>query len=224
MARRRAMRHWVVMLRRIFYREAPFRWLSPTETQGIFEAFQKTLESCPEIFYWIHKLENDFLVTDFKHTSMLRYRGLEIVLLSNSSVSYYRLPGAKAGGYGEVRPGTYHVKIRSELGDEYLLELSKTEFGMLTLRESRLAQGSVSENHYQSLQRHPLLTSKFADEMKSTIASGIEWLYQYQLFDSAESPNIPKLSLNDIAKPIDDLIDEMIHGTRFNDVRHAAQQ
>ncbi len=218
------MRKWGVMLRRIFYREAPFRFLSTAETYRLFEAFRKTLDACPGIFYWVHKLENDLLVTDFKHASMLRYRGLEVVLISDKAVSYYRLPGAKAGGRGEVRPGTYHVKIRSELGNHHLLELSKSDFGMITVRDSRLAQDPVFDNCHVSLQRHMLLTSKFADEMKCTIARGIEWLYQYQHFDSAQSSNIPMLSLDDIAQPIDVLIDEMIHGTRFNDVKHAAQK
>ncbi|AJX35159.1 hypothetical protein [Burkholderia oklahomensis] len=168
-----------MMLRRLLYRETPFEPLTDAELRRLDAAFGEMVAGNPLIYYWVHRIDGGrWLITDFFHPSMLRYRGLEFVLVERGTVSYYRLPGAKVGGTGHVAAGDYRVSITSPAGAAFLTEIRKNALGRLELLGvSAVPAGGASPSHVE-LPRHPLEPSKFADEMKAAIAGGVEWVYR----------------------------------------------
>lgn len=167
------------MLRRLFYRETPFERLNAGELQRLDTAFREMVAGIPPVCYWVHRLDAErLLITDFFHSSMLRYRGLEVVLIENGSVSYYRLPGAKAGGTGQVPVGDYWIRIVSPAGAGFLIDIRKNHLGRLELQSLTPATAGTAPASHVELPRHVLEASKFADEMKSAIISGVEWTYR----------------------------------------------
>ncbi|WP_186267933.1 hypothetical protein [Burkholderia gladioli] len=166
-------------LRRLLYRETPFEALAPAELQHLGSAFGEMVSAHPLIYYWVHRVDaRRWLITDFFHASMLRYRGLEFVLIEDGTVSYYRLPGAKVGGTGHVPEGIYHVAITSGAGAAFRLSIRKNRTGRLELLEIAPAAAGSTPGAHQELPRHVLEPSKFADELKAAIASGVEWCYR----------------------------------------------
>ncbi|WP_211472056.1 hypothetical protein [Collimonas humicola] len=167
------------MLKQLFSREIPFERLSAGELQRLDGAFRKMVAQMPSICYWVHRLDAErLLITDFFHLSMLRYRGLEVVLLENGSISYYRLPGAKIGGTGHVPAGDYRVRIVSPAGAGFLLDIRKNHLGRLEVQSLAPAAAETAPATHVELPLHVLETAKFADELKSAIASGVEWTYR----------------------------------------------
>jgi hypothetical protein len=167
------------MLKHLFYRETPFERLSAGELQRLDTALREMVAEMPSICYWAHRLDAErLLITDFFHSSMLRYRGLEVVLLENGAISYYRLPGAKVGGTGHVPAGDYQVRIVSPAGAGFLLDIRKNHLGRFEVQSLAPAAPGTAPAPHVELSRHALDTSKFADEMKSAIASGVEWIYR----------------------------------------------
>ncbi len=121
-----------MMLRRLLYRETPFEPLTDAELRRLEAAFGEMVAGNPLIYYWVHRVDGArWLITDFFHPSMLRYRGLEFVLVERGTVSYYRLPGARVGGTGHVAAGDYRVSITSPAGAAFLIESRKTARGRL---------------------------------------------------------------------------------------------
>lgn len=167
------------MLKRLLYRETPFERLSEGELQRLDSAFKGMVAAIGPVCHWVHRLDAErLLITDFFHSSMLRYRGLEVVLIENGAISYYRLPGAKVGGSGHVPAGDYRVRITSPAGAGFLLDVRKNHLGRFELlARAPVAAADPSPTHVE-LPRHTLETSKFADELKGAIASGVEWTYR----------------------------------------------
>lgn len=166
------------MLMRLLYRETPFERLNADQLQRLDSAYRQMVAALPQVCYWVHRLDAKcLLVTDFFHFSMLRYRGLEIVLLENGMVSYYRLPGAKTGGTGHVAAGDYRLRIVSPAGAAFLVDVRKNHLGRLEVLATTPAVGAAPATHVE-LPRRPLETSKFGDEMKAAIASVAEWTYR----------------------------------------------
>lgn len=165
-------------LRRLLYRETPFQPLEDAELRHLDAAFTGIIEGNPLIYYWVHRIDaGRWLVTDFFHSSMLRYRGLEFVLVEHGTVSYYRLPGAKVGGTGHVPADLYHVAITSGAGAAFRISIRKNGFGRLELLGIERTPDAATTPHVE-LPRHVLEPSKFADEMKAAIAGGVEWFYR----------------------------------------------
>ncbi len=168
-----------MMLRRLLYREPRFDMLEEDKLRRLHSAFAAMVEAYPRAYYWIHRIDQErTLVLDFFHQSMLRYRGLEMVLIERGTVSYFRLPGAKVGGTGCVPPGDYRVRIESPTGTALQIDVRKNAVSRLDLLQCLPCHADAAEREYPTLPRHILEPSKFADEMRQAIASGIEWIYR----------------------------------------------
>jgi hypothetical protein len=178
---------WRSMLRSWLYRETAFAVLDPPRLTALFEAFACVVRLHPVVLYWVHRLsDQEYLVANFKHRSMVRYSGLELVHVAPDYIGYYRLPGAKVGGRGTVKPGVYCICIRSPGRHTHCLRIRKCEFGQLHLDE--VCRHSMSDTElFLPLQRHVLDRSKFADEMTMLVEQGIEWGFQQALLSGAES-------------------------------------
>ncbi|MDQ1815077.1 hypothetical protein RBA41_17405 [Massilia sp. CCM 9210] len=167
------------MLKRLLYREAPFERLSADQLQRLDTAFRGMVSALAPTCYWVHRLDAQrLLITDFFHPSMLRYRGLEVVLVENGSISYFRLPGAKVGGTGQVPVGRYQVCITAPSGASFLLDVCKNHLGRFEMQALAPLTAATPPSTHAGLPRHVLEPSKFADEMKGAIARGVEWTYR----------------------------------------------
>lgn len=175
------------MLRRLLYREARFEFRKEEELRQLHRAFRAMLDAYPRAYYWIHRIGPEtVLITDFMHSSMLRYRGLEVVLIEGAAISYFRLPGARAGGRGHVPEGDYRVRIESPTGAAFVVDVRKNAVSRLQLLQCRPSAGDAAERDYLALPRRVLEPSKFADEMTLAITGGIEWIYRnYQEAEQA---------------------------------------
>lgn len=180
------------MLRRLLYREAKFERLSVGQMRSLLSAFSAMLDANPQICYWVHRLDAErLLITDFFHSSMLRYRGLEVVLIENEAISYYRLPGATVGGTGHVPAGDYAVRITSPAGVSFLLDIRKNHLGRFDVQAVAPLNAGAAPAAYVELPRHVLEPSKFADEIKAAIAGSVEWTYRrYRSADSLQQPGL----------------------------------
>jgi len=160
--------------------------------RSLLGAFSEMRDANPQICYWIHRLDAErLLITDFFHSSMLRYRGLEVVLIENETLSYYRLPGAKVGGTGHVPVGDYAVCITSPAGASFLLDIRKNHPGRFEVRALAPLKAGAAPGAYVELPRHVLEPSKFADEIKTAIAGSVEWTYRrYRSADSLQQPGL----------------------------------
>ncbi len=167
------------MLKQLLYRTYPYTPLSEGQLQALFSAFRKMIAYYPAIYYWTHRLDSErFLIMDFHHPSMLKYRGLEVVLIDGHEVAYYRLPGARAGGTGHVPAGVYQISMRALSGREYQVDLKKNHLGRCILNEAVVAPIGPQIECYPRISPHWLEPSRFADEMKTSVTRGMEWLYQ----------------------------------------------
>ena len=165
------------MLKQLFSRNPAYIPHSPQQMAALLHAFKTVFTNNPLIYYWVHQIDAErFLFIDFFDASMLRYRGLEVLLIEGNSYSYYRLPGARVGGTGQVLPGDYKVSIHSPTGAGYLLQIKKNHLGRFEL--NRVAASSIHEFAHIELPIHVLEPSKFADELRAAITSGLEWAYQ----------------------------------------------
>lgn len=166
-------------LSRLFYREAPYEDLPAETLQRLRTALRALVDAHPGAFYWIHRIdERRMLVADFFHASMLRYRGLEMVLFEDDTISYFRLPGATTGGRGHVARGEYRVLIESPAGQAYRVDVRKNAMDRFEISSCRPQPSADGDGDCVALPRHRLEPSKFADEMKQAIAGGVEWLYR----------------------------------------------
>lgn len=167
------------MLKRLLCRTHPYTRLSEGQLQALFFAFRKMIAYYPAIHYWVHRLDGErFLILDFHHPSMVKYRGLEVVLIDGREVAYYWLPGARAGGAGYVPPGVYQISVRALSGREYRINLRKNHLGRCILNDAAMIPLDQQTGRHPRLAPHWLEPSRFADEMKTSITRGMEWLYQ----------------------------------------------
>ncbi|MCY0990738.1 hypothetical protein OV203_26575 [Nannocystis sp. ILAH1] len=169
------------LLRRLFYREDAFDVLDPPELTALFEAFACVVRLHPVILYWVHRLDaREYLVSSFRHRSMVKYSELEVVHVTPDEIGYYRLPGARIGGGGRVEPGLYSLAIQGPGGRRHYLRIRKCDHGQLHLDEvcERPERDAAS---FQSFPRHTLDRSKFAAEMATLVERGLEWDYQRAL-------------------------------------------
>ncbi|MFP3835778.1 hypothetical protein, partial [Chryseobacterium sp. SIMBA_028] len=75
-------------LHRLLYREMPFAALTPAGLQRLDSAFGEMVAAHPLICYREHRADlEQWLITDFVHASMLRYRGVEFVQIERGTVS-----------------------------------------------------------------------------------------------------------------------------------------
>jgi hypothetical protein len=168
-------------LRRLLYRELRFAALDDAQLQILFEAFACAVRLHAKILYWVHSLgEAEYVILGFRHASMLPYCGLEVVQLGPDDISYYRLPGAKAGGRGQVRPGVYPISIQAPKRRPHYLRIRKCQFGQLHLDEV-CDEPAEGQHRFEQLERHKLDRSKFADEMRTLVDRCLEWDYQRAL-------------------------------------------
>lgn len=168
------------MLKQLFNRNPPYTPHTPAQMAALLNAFKTTFALNPLIYYWVHQIDAErFLFIDFFDQSMLRYRGLEVLLIEGATFSYYRLPGARVGGTGEVAPGEYKVSIHSPSGAGYLLKIKKNPLGRFEL--NGVAAGSIHQlvTDHTELPIHVLEPSKFADELRAAVTAGVEWAYQH---------------------------------------------
>lgn len=177
------------LFRRLFYREDPFAVLEPRELRATFEAFACVARLYPVILYWVHRLGDDeFLVSSFRHPSMLRYSGREVVHVTPDDVGYYRLPGAKIGGRGHVAPGVYSIAIQAPDKERHYLRIRKDRHGQLHLDE--VCERADEAASFLVLDRHVLDRSKFAVEMRTVVERGIEWDYQRALLGEPDQLSV----------------------------------
>lgn len=157
--------------------------LEPTELRAIFEAFSCVVRRHSIVLYWVHRLgDQEHLVSSFRHRSMLKYSGLEVVHVTPDAIGYYRLPGARVGGRGRVAPGVYSISIQAPSRERHYLRIRKCRHGQLHLDEL-CGRQAHDRPCFQALERHVLDRSKFADEMRTIVERGIEWDYQRALLD-----------------------------------------
>jgi hypothetical protein len=155
--------------------------LDPTELASLFDAFSCVVRVHPIVLYWVHRLnDEEYLVSSFVHSSMVKYSGLEVAHVTPDEIGYYRLPGAKVGGRGHVEPGVYPMAVQAPGRTRHLVRIRKCDLGLLHLDEVRadaVPDGAAS----LPLTRRVLNRSKFADEMQTIIERAIEWDYQRAL-------------------------------------------
>src|SRR5437870_343136 len=102
---RPTLRSW---LRNRLYRKAPER--TPGEFARLFAYVRDLHAHAPDripALVPLSGLAPQMVLLEF-HDPLLRvYSGLEIIVFDEARYLYYRLPGAKPNGEGNVVPGTY---------------------------------------------------------------------------------------------------------------------